>query len=133
MCRRSSFLVLAIFLSGPARAQDACAVADILFGEIAFDIIPYDGYETAIVRSATFEDPEKNYGAILGEITVDRGGYSVRTPNQVVVGFVTEDYGIESTDEACSMDARFVEAEKGVWVIMNRGRPMGTLQGRWPK
>lgn len=120
-------------LASPAQAA-SCEVADILFGPIQLDVINYDGYETAIVRSATFDNPKKNFGAILGEITVDRGGFAIRNTNQIVVGTISPKLQIEGWDDACdkSSVAEFVRAKQGSYIILNGDRPVGTMAGRFP-
>jgi len=128
-------------LAAPLPAQAACSVADILFGPIRFDILPYfaaDGsldYETAIIRSDTFDDPARPYGSILGEVTVDRGGFALRTPAQVVIGAISPELEIEAWDDGCAEgpSGSFIRAKDGVWVIMAGDGPVGTLAGRWPK
>ena len=125
----------------PLPAYAACSVADILFGPIRFDILPHYGedgsldYETAIIRSDTFDDPDHFYGAILGEITVDRGGFSLRTPGQVVIGNISPELVIEAADDGCIEGpvGSFAKAQDGIWVIMAGGGPVGTLEGRWPR
>jgi hypothetical protein len=121
-------------LAFPAIAG-SCRAANILFGAIRLDVIKYDDYETAIVRSDTFNDPSKNYGAILGELTVDRGGFAIRDDNQVVVGTISPNLIIAGTDEACNKKsvATIVQAKKGIYVILNNGRPVGTISGVFPK
>ena len=121
-------------------AQSACAIAEILYGPIRLDIVPHTGsegagdYETAIVRSATFDDPTKNFGAILGEITVDRGSFAVRDINQLVVGIITPELKIEGRDEACdtNREVQFVRASEGAYITLSDGQPLGTLDGRFP-
>lgn len=111
-----------------------CEVADILFRPIELDILKKEDYETAIIRSATFDDPERNFGALLGEITVDRGGFAVRNANQVVVGLISPDLEVEGMDDACATSkAEIVRAKKGAYVIINHGRPVGTISGQFPK
>jgi hypothetical protein len=65
-------MIGALAESTAAAQSISCQVADILFGDVELSIVPHADYETAIVRSATFNDPKKNFGALLGEITVDR-------------------------------------------------------------
>lgn len=122
-------------LAGTLPVQASCQAADILFGPVRLDIVRYDGYETAVVRSATFDDPKKNYGAILGELTVDRGGFSIRTPDQVVVGTISPELRIEGWDDSCDTKsvAEIVAARAGTFIILNSSRPVGTIEGRFPK
>lgn len=111
-----------------------CEVADIMFRPIELDILKKEGYETAIIRSATFEDPERNFGALLGEITVDRGGFAVRNANQVVVGIITPDLEVEGMDDLCATSkSEIIRAKKGTYVIINDGQPVGTISGRFPQ
>ena len=137
-------LVIAAMLvvsTSPSLAQTKCEAADILFGPIAFDILEHgndqqaDAYESAIVRSATFDDPDKPFGAILGEITVDRGSFAVRNINQVVVGVIGTDLSIEGWDDVCdkTSHAEFVPVRPGSFMIYNGKSPVGTLEGRFPK
>lgn len=116
-------------------AAATCEVAEILFGPIQLDIVEYDGYETAIVRSATFDDPLKPYGAILGELTVDRGGFAVRKASQLVVGTISPDLKIEGWDDVCDSesDVEIIRAKEGAYIILNNNQPVGTIAGRFPK
>ncbi|MER9886825.1 hypothetical protein NKJ48_14230 [Mesorhizobium sp. M0114] len=125
----------AFMLASALPVQASCQAADILFGPVRLDIIRYDGYETAVVRSATFDDPKKNYGAILGELTVDRGGFSIRTPDQVVVGTISPELRIKGWDDSCDTKsvAEIVTARAGTFIILNSNRPVGTIEGRFPK
>lgn len=120
-----------------ADANTSCRVAEILFGPIQLDKIHYtDGdYETAIVRSATFDNPAKPYGAILGEITADRGGFAVRTTNQAVVGVISPDLLVEGWDDVCSKSSKveIVPVKSGNYLILNDNRPVGTIAGHFPK
>lgn len=104
-------------------------MADILFGEVSFDILPhhadFGSWESAIIRSS---------GAIVGEMTVDRGGFAVRTTTQEVVGVIDPDLRIEGWDEACSMpEAEIVPVREGSFLILNGGRPVGTIEGKLPQ
>jgi hypothetical protein len=130
-------LSLAIsFAAAPLSAVAAsCQLADIMFGDIQLDILRKADYETAIVRSATFKDPNKNFGALLGEITVDRGGFSIRDRNQVVVGAITPTMAVEGWDVSCDRQQRVVikSVQPGVYVILNGDTPVGTIKGRFPK
>lgn len=128
----ASLVMLA--LVGFAHAA-SCQVADILFGDIQLDILKKPDYETAIVRSATFKDPKKNYDALLGEITVDRGGFAIHDPNQVVVGVISPQLAVEGWDDACNKRAKVVIklVQPGVYVILSDGSPVGTIKGRFPK
>lgn len=116
-------------------AEKSCQIADMLFGSVRLDVIKYDGYETAIVRSATFDEPSKNYGALLGEITVDRGGFSVRNPNQVVIGVIGPDLQIEGWDDVCDKKTlvEIVAVKKQTYVILAGGKLVGTIEGRFPE
>jgi len=83
----------------PAQARStrtpsaSCRIADILFGKIRLDIISRSDYETAIIRSIEFRggrhsstvpDPQRAYGRILGEITAERGAFSVVDIDRVI-------------------------------------------------
>ncbi|VVT02287.1 exported hypothetical protein [Hoeflea sp. EC-HK425] len=126
--------VLALTLLTSSAHATPCEVANILFGPIKFDIIKYDGYETAVVRSATFDDPSKNFRAILGEITVDRGSFAVRNTEHVVVGAISPELRIESLDDTCDKSAviEFVKAKRNTYIILNGDTPVGTMEGRFP-
>lgn len=130
-----ALVALAILaLAGPVQAA-SCQVADILFGDVQLDILKKDDYETAIVRSGTFNNPKKNYDALLGEITVERGGFSVHDPNQIVVGSISPKLVVEGDDDVCDKRAKIVikPVQPGVYVIMNGASPVGTIKGRFPK
>ncbi|MCW1919321.1 hypothetical protein NX862_11180 [Rhodobacter sp. KR11] len=131
-----STLVLAFLTASPVFAQSTCQVAEILFGPIKLDkvIYPDGGYETAIVRSDTFDNPDKPYGAILGEITVDRGGFAVRTPAQTVVGVIGPDLKVEGWDEVCGGSSEVVIApiNKGNYATLIDNKPVGTVSGFFP-
>jgi hypothetical protein len=116
-------------------AASSCQIADIMFGDIQLDILTKPDYETAIVRSATFKDSTKNFGAILGEITVDRGGFAIRNPNQVVVGAISPKLEIEGWDDGCDKQRRPIikSVQPGIYVIINGDLPVGTIKGRLPK
>ena len=131
--------VLAVLVS-PANAGD-CRIASIMYGGISFDVLPHFNeagtldYESAIIRSAVFTNEEKPFGAILGEITVDRGGFAVRTPSQEVVGVVTPDFALEGWDDSCSVtySVEIVPVKKRIFVILSDRGPLGTIEGRFPK
>lgn len=131
---RSGFLTLAILTAATPAYSESCQIADILFGQISLDIIPYDGYETAVVRSATFDNPEKYFGAILGEITVDRGAFAVRTTGHVVVGVITPQLHIEGWDDVCDKksNVEIVKVRDGSYTILSDNDPVGTISGRFP-
>lgn len=122
-------------------AQSQCEVAEILFGPTNFDILQYGGeeadpdYETAIVRSATFDNPKKPFGAILGEITVDRGGFAVRNTKHAVVGVISSQLILEGWDNVCDKDitVEIVPVKSRSFVILSGGSPVGTIDGRFPK
>lgn len=128
----ASLVMLA--LTGRTHAA-SCQVADILFGDIQLDILKKPDYETAIVRSATFKDPKKNYDALLGEITVDRGGFAIHDPNQMVVGVITPQLSVEGWDDVCDKRTKVVikPVQPGVYIILSGGSPVGTIKGRFPK
>ena len=136
---RSFAVIVGLFLAAfsPAYAQSSCQIADILFGPIMLDKIfyPDGGYETAIVRSGTFDNPNKPYGAILGEITVDRGGFAVRTAAQVVVGIIGPDLKVEGWDDVCSKSSKTIIApvNAGNYVTLSDNKPVGTISGFFPK
>lgn len=125
----------------PSFGQGSCEVADILFGPRSLDIIQHKDennsldYETAIVRSDTFDNPKENFGAILGEITVDRGGFAVRNNNQVVVGIITPDFVVEGWSEACSGKRKLeiVRVRPQSFILLSDSDPIGTIRGRFPK
>lgn len=133
--RKISLLAAIVIACMATQAQAACQIADIMFGDIELSIVPNEDYETAIVRSATFKDPKKNFGALLGEVTVDRGGFAVRDPNQVVVGTISPKLELEGWDDACDKRQRVMirRVQSGAYVIMNGNTPVGTIKGRFPK
>lgn len=130
----AALCLAAIFVPLQVKAG-TCEAADILFGPVRLDIVEYDGYETAIVRSATFDDPLKIYGAILGELTVDRGGFAIRNVGHVVVGTISPDLKIEGWDDACNLKrgAEIIPVKEGTYIILNDGQPVGTIVGRFPE
>lgn len=122
----------AILTSSSASGEvvlSSCRIADILFGDISFDILPHQAdfgsWESAIIRSS---------GAIVGEMTVDRGGFAVRTVSQEVVGIIGPDLRIEGWDDVCSLpQAEIVPVREGSFLILNGGRPVGTIAGKLPQ
>jgi hypothetical protein len=122
----------------------SCRIADILFGKIRLDIISRSDYEAAIIRSvemtggprsSTVHDPQRAYGRILGEITVNRGSFSVAGIDQVFVGAISPELVIEGRDKVCG-DSRMVirpAIQEGGYVILNGENPVGTIEGRFPK
>jgi hypothetical protein len=132
-----NYLPFAIIVAAtPVSAvASSCQIADIMFGDIQFDILVRPDYETAIVRSATFKDPRKNFGAILGEITVDRAGFAIHDHNQVVVGTISSKLVIEGFDDSCDRHQRVVikPVQPGAYMIINGDTPVGTIKGRFPK
>jgi hypothetical protein len=113
----------------------SCQIANIMFGDVQLDILAHPDYETAIVRAAMFKDSTKNFGAILGEITVDRGGFAIRDRNQVVVGTISPKLVVEGSDASCDKQQRVAikPVQPGVYVIINGDTPVGTIKGRFPK
>ncbi len=113
----------------------ACEIAEIMFGKISIDIVPHKGYETAIIRCADFESKKHSHGAIIGEITVDRGGFAVRNINQVVIGTISPDLKMEGWSDDCDENQKISiqKVQPGAYVIMNGKMPVGTIEGRFPK
>ena len=135
MLRASRFglgLAMAIAACGAAKG---CEAAKVMFGEISFDIIPAEGYETALVRNASFNTKDQNYGAFRGEVTVDRGGFFIRNVNQVVVGTISPKLELEGWDDSCDKRSKVLikKVQTGTYVVMNGGTPVGTIKGRFPK
>jgi len=122
-----------VFLSAPPLR--ACEVAQIMFGKNIIDIIPQQDYETALIRYGDFENSKLNFGAFRGEITVDRGGFSIRNNNQVVVGSISPDLRMEGLDDDCDKRQTIIirKVQSGAYVIMNGNTPVGTIEGRFPK
>lgn len=126
----------------PMEVSASCRIADILFGKIRLDIISRSDYETAIIRSAeitdprssTVHDPQRAYGRILGEITVNRGSFSVAGIDQAFVGTISPELVIEGRDKVCG-DSRVVirPVQEGGYVILKGENPVGTIEGRFPK
>ncbi|MFL5217140.1 MAG: hypothetical protein ACJ8DO_00535 [Microvirga sp.] len=122
----------------------SCRIADILSGKIRLDIISRSDYETAIIRSIEFRggrhsstvpDPQRAYGRILGEITAERGAFSVVDIDRVIVGQISPELVIEGWDKVCG-DSRMVirpAIQEGGYVILNGENPVGTIEGRFPK
>jgi hypothetical protein len=110
-------------------------MAKVLFGKISLSIILGKGYETALIRNASFDSKDQNFGAFRGELTVDRGGFSIRNNNQVVVGFILPDLEVQGLDESCDKNSKvFIrKAQQDVYVIVNGDVPVGTIAGRFPK
>lgn len=131
-------LALPILLSWliPAHAQSNCAMADILFGPISLEKLyhPLGDYETALVRSDAPDDPDKPFNAILGEISVDRGGFAVRTPSQVVVGTISADLVVEGWDDGCSAfkDMLIEPEEGGGYTLYSGDDAIGSIKGFFP-
>jgi hypothetical protein len=128
-------LAIVVAATPVSAVASSCQIADIMFGDVQLDILPHPDYETAIVRSATFKDSTKNFGAILGEITVDRGGFAIHDRNQVVVGTISPKLVVEGWDASCDKRQRVAikPVQPGVYVIINGDTPVGTLKGRFPK
>jgi hypothetical protein len=112
-----------------------CEVAQIMFGKITLDIIPQKDYETALIRHGDFNNPKLNFGAFKGEITVDRGGFSIRNNNQETVGIITPELRVEGSDDDCDKTQKIIirKVQAGAYVIMNGNTPVGTIEGRFPK
>ncbi len=119
----------------PAATVSACEIAKILFGDVTLEVVPHKGYESALIRQGNFQNPHLNFGAIKGEITVDRGGFSVRDNNRVVVGIISPDLRIEGWDDDCDQSQKLVirKVQPQVYVILNGNTPVGTIKGRFPK
>ena len=128
----------AVILSGLvvwSSSADACEIAQVMFGSIVLNIVPAKDYETALIRHGDFKDPKRNFGSFRGEITVDRGGFSIRNNNQVVVGNITSDLRMQGLDDDCDKRSDLVirKIQQGSYVIMNGTTPVGTIEGRFPK
>lgn len=127
-------LAVAMAVAGAGTAE-SCEAAKVMFGEISLDIIPAEGYETALVRNSSFNTKDQNYGALRGEITVDRGGFSIRNINQVVVGTISPSLELEGWDDSCDKRSKILikKVQPGTYIVMNGGTPVGTIKGRFPK
>ena len=125
-------ITITLAFCDPARS---CEIAQIMFGPLILDIIPREDYETAVIRHGDFTNPELNFGAFRGEITVDRGGFSVRNNNQEVVGIISPELRLEGWDDDCAKvpTVQIREVQPGAYVIMNGNTPVGTIEGRFPK
>jgi hypothetical protein len=126
--------VIAAACCSPAPAAD-CEMAKVLFGKISLSIIVEKRYETALIRNASFDSKDQDFGAFRGELTVDRGGFSIRNNNQVVVGLISPALEVEGLDDSCDKNSKvFIKkVQQGVYVILNGGAPVGTITGRFPK
>jgi hypothetical protein len=118
----------------------SCQVAEILFGEIAFVPVAHGPFDpevggSVIVRSTSFDDNARPYGSILGEITVDRGGFSVRSTRQVVVGVISTKLVAEGWDDSCNQESNIeiVKIRSGTYAVLSDGTPMGTIEGEFPR
>lgn len=113
----------------------SCEIAQVMFGNINLEIVDHGNYESALVRNNDFNNREQNYGAIRGEITVDRGAFAVRNVKGVVVGTISPELQIEGFDEVCDKSkpvmVRWVQ--HSVYVIVNGEYPVGMIKGRFPK
>ena len=87
------------------------------------------------IGHADFKDIRRTVGALLGEITVDRGGFAVRNRENVVVGIITPAMQLEGWDDSCDKKSKLVirKVQPGAYVIMNGSSPVGTIEGRFPK
>jgi hypothetical protein len=81
------------------------------------------------------DNSTKNFGAILDEITVDRGGFAIRDRNQVIVGAISPKLTVEGWDANCDKQHQVVikPGQPGVYVIINGNTPVGTIKGRFLK
>lgn len=132
---KTTYLIFAVLIFIIPPYAKACEIAQIMFGKIILDIIPEKDYETALIRHGDFENPKQNYGAFRGEITVDRGGFSVRNNNQEVVGAISPKLRIEGFDDDCDKTQKVTinKVKTDVYVITNGNSPVGTIEGRFPK
>lgn len=124
-------------LASVSSEPSPCTAAEILFGAVSFDILSHKAdfgeWESAIIRSASFEDPSKPAGAILGELTVDRGGFAIRNIRHEVIGVISPSLAIEGWDEECATyGAEIVPVREGSFMVLNDGKPVGTIEGRLP-
>lgn len=129
--------VFAEALASVSSKPSPCTAAEILFGATSLDILSHKAdfgeWESAIIRSASFEDPSKPSGAILGELTVDRGGFAIRNIRHEVVGVISPSLHVEGWDDECATDeAEIVPVREGSFIVLNGGRPVGTIEGRLP-
>ncbi len=130
-------LALAVLVvASPATAAmnlDAhCEIADILFGKIKLD--PVGRNESALIRSATFENPKKDYDVILGEITVDRGGFTIYNAKHVVIGQISTRLVVEGSDTACDKNSvvSIKKVQDGAYMVLSDRTPEGTIEGKMP-
>jgi hypothetical protein len=116
---------------GPAQA---CAVTEILSGDVELNILVHKDYETAIVRHANFNDEKLSFGSIKGEITVERGAFAVRTPNQEVVGTISPALVVEGVD-GCEKQSPVIirRNQRNSFTVLSRGTSIGTISGRFPR
>jgi hypothetical protein len=136
LSRITHAIAVALFLSCPvAETASACEVAKVLFGSISLDLLAKDGYETAVIKNADFNRKDQAFGAIRGEISVDRGGFSVRNTNGNVVGTISPQLIVEGWDSDCdkSKPVLLRWVQRSVYVILNGDVPVGMVAGRFPK
>jgi hypothetical protein len=134
-------LLAFLFASILGGYADACDVASVLFGKIELEIIPQrnerhkgEHWESALIRNDSFESKDENMGAIRGVITLDRGSFAVRKPDQVVVAIIFPTLEVEALDDDCDKTKKLVikKMKQGVYVIINGDTPVGTISGRFP-
>jgi len=125
--------LLAVLVVATTGSAQACAVTEILSGDVQMDIVAYKDYETALVRHASFKDEKLPFGSIKGEITVDRGAFAVRTTHQEVVGTISP--SLEVDGDACEKQAPVTiqRRQRNVFTVLSRGTPIGTISGRFPR
>jgi len=73
----------------------------------------------------TLQSGLKSPDGLLGEITVDRGGFAIRDRNQVVVGAISPELTVEGWDANCDNQHQVVikPVQPGVYVIINGNTP----------
>lgn len=126
--------ILPVIVPTPTMAA-SCEIAKVMFGNTKLEIVDHGGYESALIRNNDFNNREQNFGAIRGEITVDRGALAVRNAQGVVVGTISPQLQIEGFDQVCDKSkpvmVRWVQ--RSVYVIVNGDDPVGMIKGRFPK
>jgi len=120
-----------------AGSNDTCKLADVMFGQLELDIIKHEqGYESAIIREASFNHPRFTHGQIRGELILDRGDLIlISDVSMTQVGFIQGDLTIDNTEPPCDPNGgvRLVKAEEGFYLILNGNTPVGTIKGRLPR
>jgi hypothetical protein len=111
----------------------ACGLAEVLFGDVALEIIRKQGYESALVRAGS-DRARQSGGDLRGMLSVERGGIAIANRDGIIVGMILDNMKVDAWDDNC--DKRTPVTIKRIsptaFVILNGDRPAGTIQGRFP-